>query len=568
MAQDNRLVQEFQENGLTFDLGTESPGNPGSTVSLSGLYGGIMPYRQAPLGGLSDNLVEVSGLNTPGEPDRVNKHPLNRVCVFENEIHNIAQGQWHKQRADTGAWELVCNIDDIDTLFYNQIGLYPVFDEIANKRYLVTAYADDTFLGRNWKGLRYDPDTGIVETGVQYTSTVNSNLALTPSECQMGNNIYFAGHNEASGPLVLNGLSLDIARTDFPLPGGNIHRPVDLCSYSGQVYMAYKNITEIVGSGIVSIARLVPNPVTIFHLPFEDQEFAPTEITTDEPRGKCVLFVDNNPETKTSPPSMWLYYQTSPTIVPSGGGSVRSEGWSVWQMQGDGIGGLSVIRQNDTMMGNMRAGLGEDQIPINNNEKAVISYCDNFPGWFTSTPEKGFLTLRPFGGEPGQSHHQWDFEPGAGTGPPGGGGAEAGGPAKVSFSQDKLGGGSRWSPAAVSTTTGFDVNIFDIAYTSGTFASESTWRIYYKLMPSTAYHAGTTVNVRWYYDKFHAPNKRCSLIGTSHGTLGTNQADSIVMESGTQYYVDWDFGSDGFNKRDRLYLAGLAYISGADIGDL
>ena len=566
MAQDNRLIQEFQENGLAFDIGSESPGNPGGTVSLSGLYGGIMPYRQNALGELSDALVEISGLATPGETDAVNKHPINRVCLFENEIHNLAQGHWHKQSAETGDWELIGTFEDAHSSYQN-IGLYPVFNQITNKRYLVSAYAAG-FNGRDWKGVRYNPETNLLETGVEYTSLSNSQTALTPSECQMGNNIYFAGHNEASNPLVLNGLNLEIDNIPFTGFQGNIHRPIDLCSYSGQVYMAYKDITTVGGSGVVAIARIVPSPETIYHLPFEDQEYAPTELTNDEPRGKCVLFVDNNPKTATNPPSMWLHYQTSPTVVPSGGGNLRVEGWSVWQIQGDGRGNLKVIAQDDSTMGNMRAGAGENQIPINNNEKAVISYCDNYPGWFTSSPENGFLTLRPFGGEPGQSFHQWDFDPAAPSSPPGGGGATIGGPAKVSFSQDKLGGGARWSPAAASAQTGGDVNIFDIAYASGTFSGGGSWRIYYNLMPSSAYHAGTPVNIRWYYDKHHAPNKRCELINTSHGILSSNQVSNVVMSSGTQYYVDWDFGANNFNKRETLYLTGLAFISGADIGDL
>jgi hypothetical protein len=574
MAQDNRLVQEFQENGLVFDIGSEGGGGNGQT-SLSGLYGGIMPYRQAPEGGLSDGLAEVSGVGSPGETDNVNKHPINRNCVFENELHHLAQGQWWKQD-QSGVWTQIGTFEDAHTAYQN-IGIYPIFNQATNKRYIVSAYLTNTNGTRNWKPVRYNPETQTLETGIEYTSLFNSATALTPSECQMGNDIYFAGHDEASSVLVLNGNNLTIHRVAFTdIVGGNVHRPIDLCAYSGQVYMAHKNLNgSVAGSGVITISEVVPLPRTLLELPFAGYSQPAVNSTSDVARQRCLLFVDNNPVTSSgqlnglgqaNTPSLWLYYQTNPQIDPVHGGSAGVEGYSVWQLQGDGNGGLSVIQQVDNLMGSYSAGFGEDQIPVGNNDQAVISICDNYPGWFLNAPEKPFLTMRPMGGEPGQTFKQWDFDPQGSGFPPAG--QSIGGPAKVSFVQDKLGGGARWSPAAPSLISGNDVNIFDIVYSSGLLIGTDTWRIYYDLMDSTAYPTGTAVNVRWYHDKFHAPKNRCSLSGTSHGVLSNNEAVDVVFESGATYYVDWKISDNNLQQRDRVYLVGLAYISGADIGSL
>ena len=574
MVQDNRLVQEFQENTLTFDIGSGTDDPPDGQVSLSGLYGGIMPYRQSPNGGLTDALVEVSGLATPGEPDSVNRHPINRVVVFENEIHNLAQGVWHRQDETTGNWVAVATFENAHADYIN-IGLYPVYNQSENKRYLVSAYARG-FNGRDWQAVRYDPTTKTVESGEIYTSAFNSNSAINSSECQFQNDIYFTGYNEAAHVLVLNSSTLEITDRIFPaIADGSVHRPVDLCAYSGQVYMVFKDISDVPGSGIIKIASLNPVPLVRLTLPFESlPEAAAFDAALDNRDGRCSLFTDNNPSTygkinglgQDNTPNMILYYQTDPRIIPSGGGSVGVEGFSVWHIQGDGNGNLNVVQQMDHLMGPYRAGLFEDVIPVGNNDNANISYCDNYPGWFISSPENGFFTLRPFGGEPGQTFRQWDYDPTGATTP--NGGADAGGPAKVSFAQDNLGGGARWSPAAVSSTTGKDVNIFDIAYESGHISGPNRWRIYYKLMPSTAYHAGTQVNVRWYYDKFHAPNKRCELLATSHGSLSGNAVNNIVMQSGVSYYVDWNIGAANLQVGDGVYLCGLAYTDSADIGGL
>jgi len=581
MVQDNRLVQEFQQNGFRSDIGSVSTDPPDGSVSLSGLYGGIMPYRQGPGGGttmdLSDNLVEVSGLATPGEPDDVNRHPVNRVIVFENEVHNVAQGVWHRQDETTGNWVTVAFFEGAHADYVNT-GLYPIYNQVENKRYLVCAYARGTS-GRDWQAVRYDPETKTVTSGAIYTSIFNSNNAINSSECQFQNNIYFHGHDEVTNYLTLNGNTLEIHNTSFPsqiITAGNAHRPAALCAYSGQVYMAYKDLNAD-SSGIISIASIVPTHKVVLRLPFEDFSDAPAGFggNGDNRNGRCAFFVDNNPATygtsnglgQPNTPNIWLYYQTTPPVNPSGGGSVNVEGFSVWQIQGDGIGGLHVVQQRDSMIPQYyRAGFHENSIPINNQDEANISYCDNYPGWFISSPEPGFLTIRPFGGEPAQTFRQWDFDPKGGS--TGAGGADIGGPTKVSTSEDNLGGGARWSPAAVSSTTGQDVNIFDIAYASGKIVGPNRWRIYYDLMPSTAYHAGSQVNVRWYYDPYHAPNKRCELLATSHGSLSGNVVSNVVMQSGVSYYVDWDIGAANLQMGDGVYLCGLAYTDSADIGSL
>jgi len=578
MVQDNRLVQEFQAGGFHSDIGFVSEPVPnGSFVSLSGLYHGIMPYRQNPTGGISDALAAVSGLATPGELDKVNKHPINRVVVFENEVHNLAQGYWTRQDATTGADVFVARFDDAD-INHQNIGLYPVFNQQTNKRYLVTAYL---LAGNNsWRGVSYNRETNTVVSGAPLI-TGGSSADLAPSECQHGNDIYFAGTNVASAPMVLNGLNLSISIVNQ----GAVLRPVDYCSYSGTVYMAHKDntVAGVGGSGVITISKMNPLPSVVLRLPFEDLSAShpgnpelgyAVDIASSVPRQRCLLFVDNNPITSSGTPSMWLYYQNKPQKIPVGGVGFNlalAGGYSVWQLQGDGLGGLTVIQQKDSMMGIYKAGFGAFQIPQNLNSQAVISYCDNYPGWFVTSPEKGFLTLRPFGGEPGQTFEQFDFDPFGAA--PSFGGATIGGPAKVSFSQDKLGGGARWSPKAVSSTTGKDVNIWDIVYTSGHFGYEFTvgdyWRIHYKIMPSTAYHAGYNgiagqgMSVRWYNDKFHAPNKRCILtVGQNHVSSGTNtnnQVNGLTMYSGLDYWVDWNYQANNLAPGDSVYLCGLLF---------
>ena len=584
--QDNRLVQEFQAGGFHSDIGFVSDPVPnGSFVSLSGLYTGIMPYRQAGAGGLSDALAPVSGLATPGEPVSVNKHPINRVVLFENEVHNLAQGLWSRQDATTGDWVFVANFDDAYSSYQN-IGLYPVFNQQTNKRYLVTAYVA-TVNADVWRGVSYNREDNVVVSGIPLFLGLggDSSIDLSPSECQVGNNIYFAGANEDSFAMVLNGLNLTISAI---MGVGSVSRPLDYCAYSGIVYMAHKDISVagVGGSGVITISKMDGVPSPVLRLPFEDLPASypsnpelgyAVNTSASIARQKCLLFVDNNPISSSGKlnglgqedsPSMWLYYQNVPQKTPIGGGAAGVNGYSVWQIQGDGLGGLSVVQQIDTMMGPYRAGLGAAVIPIGLNDQAVISYCDNYPGWFATTPEKSFLTLRAFGGEAGQSFSQFDFDPfgpAPTIGPP-----SIGGPTKVSFSQDKLGGGSRWSPAAISTTTGKDVNIWDIVYTSGHFVDNNdSWRIHYKLMPSTAYHAGYSgiagqgMSVRWYNDKFHAPNKRCILtVGQSHVSSGTNtnnQVNGLAIYSGLDYWVDWNYKANNLAPSDSVYLCGLLF---------
>jgi hypothetical protein len=87
-------------------------------------------------------------------------------------------------------------------------------------------------------------------------------------------------------------------------------------------------------------------------------------------------------------------------------------------------------------------------------------------------------------------------------------------------------------------------------------------------MPSTAYHAGyrgvagAGMSVRWYYDKFHAPNKRCTLSSpgnSSHGTATNDQVNGLTLSSGVDYWVDWNYRADNFGPNDRLYLCGLLF---------
>jgi hypothetical protein len=577
MVQDNRLVQEFQNNNLVFDIGAP-PAGGGGIVSPSGTYGGqVMPYRQAPNGGLSDALAPNSGLATPGETDAVNKHPINRVCVFENEIHNIGQGKWHKQDETTGSWDLVFDLDDHNAhSSYQNIGLYPVFNQGKNTRHLVTAYY--TTIANKWVGLSYNKDTNTVTSGSLSISSPVSQGDLSPQDCQLGNNIHFTGSNTDATVMTLDGLNLGITGSTF----GNVARPVDLCAYSGLLYMAHKDSSVVPGSGVITISCMTPVWHPVLRIPFENTPYAVADTAVSVPRQKCLLFVDNNPTTASSGnPSMWLYYQNNPQITPVGLSQSSFEGagtygWSVWEIQGDGLGGLSVVQQKDTLMGTWRAGLAESVIPIGNADQGVISYCDNYPGWFVNSPEKSFLTMRPMGGEPGQTFKQWDFDP-AGGAPSAN--CTIGGPGKASFSQDKIGGGSRWSPKATSTTTGLDVNIFDIVYMSGHMVmplnvfsdTETVWRIHFKLMPSTAYHAGHSgtspsyMSVRWYYDKFHSPNKRCTLTDdinggrASHGTVTNGQINGLVINSGVDYWVDWHFREDNLTDDDRVYLCGLLF---------
>jgi hypothetical protein len=547
--------------------------------------GAVMPYRQG-----SDTTLEalapLSGLGVPGETDSVNKNPINRVCLFENEIHNIGQGRWDRQDETTGSWVSVVNLNhyQVNTAYQN-IGLYPVFNQVTNKRYLVTAYLTSTVGNATWVGIAYNKDDNIVTSGlITSQSQGASHTDFSPQDCQLGNDIYFVGSNTDGRLMILNGLNLEISGDTLT----GMNRPVDLCAYSGSVYAAYRDTTVlgVGGSGVVTIGRVIAGRVKkILHLPFEDLSasfpsnpelgYAVT-VNTDIPQQKCVLFVDNNPITATGVvPDMWLYYwnmpQKHPSTVPEtffqGAGI---PGWSVWRLRGDGLGGLSVIEQDDELMGNWRAGYPTLlAFPWTQGGSAgILSVCDNYPGWFVTNPEKSFLTLRPLGGEPGQTHRQWDFDPP--NSPASIAGVTILGLTKMSYSQDKLGGGARWSPAATSTTTGDDVNIFDIAYTSGHFVgpNNDSWRIHFKLMPSTAYHAGyrgvagAGMSVRWYYDKFHAPNKRCTLSSpgnSSHGTATNDQVNGLTLSSGVDYWVDWNYRADNFGPNDRLYLCGLLF---------
>jgi hypothetical protein len=384
MAQDNRLVQEFQENTLVFDIGSVGSEPPTGVVSGSGTYGGaVMPYRQSPAGGLSDALVALSGLGTPGETDSVNKHPINRVAVFENEIHNIGQGQWHKQNETTGSWDVVINLNNYNASTAHQnIGLYPVFNQETNKRYLVTAYLTTGNL--KWVGIAYNKDDNVVTSGALSLSQGGSSADFSPQDCQLGNNIYFMGSDTDNRVMILHGLNLDITGSTLE----PMIRPVDLCAYSGSVYAAYKDSTvggAVGNSGVVTIGRVDAGSVRpILRLPFENYPlsfpttpelgYAVTDVSASIPRQKCLLFVDNNPPTASGNPTVWLYYQNNPRFTPVGGGSADVYGWSVWELEGDGLGGLSVVQQNDMLMGGYRTGLGENVIPVGNVDQAVISY--------------------------------------------------------------------------------------------------------------------------------------------------------------------------------------------------
>ena len=569
MAQDNRLVQEFQSNTFIFDVGVVSSSPGGSIVSLSGLFGGIMPYRQAGDGTLSDALAAVSGIGGTPETDNTRNNPVNRVCLFENEIHNLAGGRWSRQNKTTGDWDVLLDFSDAYTPHRN-IGLYPIYDTLTQKRYLFTAYALGS-LASSWRVVRYSSDPETMESGSALAVGVNSNTWGSRSEAQLLNKIYSNTPTSPESILIFDGQSLTATRHEI-YGVASINMPTSLTPYNGKMYCLHTQTLQALtgvpggGSGVVAISDVTNKYGKTKQLPFEYLSKAPT-VTSEYSDSTCCLFVDNNPVSSSGEePSLWAYNIVKPQIVPAGGGAVNVEGFSVWQLREDASGDLQVVQQTDALIGGYRAGLFANIGSAYSFNRATISFCDNYPGWFKNSPEKSFMTLRPFGGEPGQTFRQWEFSPSEGTAP--NGGADFGGPAKVSFASDSIGGGSRWSPAATSTTIAQDVNIFDIAYASGSLIGDTTWRIFYELMPSTAYHAGTTVNVRWYYDRFHRPTTRCQLTNTSDGTLSNNQVSGIVMNSGVIYYVDWDFSGTDLAEDYSVNLAGLAFIDSADIGAL
>lgn len=577
MAQDNRLVCEFQEAGtIRFDVGVAGGGGTGFTTS-SGLYGGVMPYRQAADGSLSDGLATTSGLaGNAGEPFSVNRKPVERMALFQNEVHILANGYWHRQNETTGDWELVCHLDTYET-YDAHTGLHAAYNQETGEHLLFCLFRNSAATP-TYVPVVYSSLTQAATTGTAYAySTLTAN-ASPCGEVMHRNNLYFSPFAINGSYVVYNPIS-DVQNLVTFSPTNlstNVYNPFTFCSYNGDVYILCRD-RNADNSGILSIYNATtPSPGLVMRVPFDGEERVPPHrVSTAEFSQRLAFFPDNNPVTSSGQinglgdpdaASMWLITLIDPNKAPSTGGSANICGWGVWQMQGTGN-NISVVQEYHELMGPYRVGLLESISSAWNEYDNLISYCDNYPGWFTTNPEKGFLTARPWGGEPGQTFRQWDFDPHGGGTPTGG--ADIGGPAKVSMSQDQRGGGLRWSPAATSTVTGQDVNIFDIVYQSGHFVSGiSHYRLYYKLMPSTAYHAGTQVNVRWYHDRWNAPKTRCVLAGTSHGTLNGDQVDDITMLSGVNYYVDWDITGVKLDNASGVYLCGLAFTDAADIGDL
>lgn len=551
----NRLSTEYTNFGGTVPSG--AAGGSGITIWRT--------PADANYGDAFNKFGATSGIPGGAETDSINKMAQSRAILFENEIYILQSSEFLIHNRGSGiasSWNNLYTFPTTTSQSLN-IGLWPVFDDTKNKRYIHTVFYTGT--GNNWRGWRYDPDSKTAELGAikTFTNSLTDTEGGPSSVTRHGNEIYFTMKHltDEFNIYAYNYQSMEIREIRFQ---ESVRHPISLASYSGDLFAIYKDT-----SGTIKVGK-ARGPVVVEHIRPQWKLADAVSPATNNLEARCLIFSENSPENKSllkgtdGVASLYAAYYVNDPVA---------NGWAIWRWQGDGNGNLVQIDEDigsGNLPSNYSAGIGSAG-PVN-LQWALLR--DN-PAYLLDnsvTPTADRLIIREGGGHYSATYREYIFEPDEFKNNAVGWSNQASAPdlvPKISYGEQKIGGGSIYAPAGIGNpTTSALAEIFDIVYVSGELIEDDTkWRIYYKTVPSLRYHAGTRVNVRWLHDEHHVPVTKCILTdasgdGSSLTIDGANNILDVVMQSGIIYTADWDMSANNLAARDSVNLLGVAFISG------
>lgn len=495
---------------------------------------GTIAHRQADDGDILSS--PFNGGILVGEITSINKSAVNRVIKIRNIIYWLVGGSIYSFNETTdsfnGSWVKEIEFPAATTGSSNNIGLYPVYDQGANTQYLATAYQEGST--STWRSIRKNLDTGIWESGNSSTVFQAGGLIQDGifAEILFNNRVYFI-HDDTNS----DGIGVyDILSQSFSTVTWNeiVRHPFDFVVHSGLLYCLGKNdsahslVFRIEGGLAIRKLRLSSDANT----------------SSNEFQGRNLLITDNE-----YPLDGGVHVDRMYAIYPTDG-----PGWGVSEIQATGTApDLFEPRRIDGLLPTF---IRTSLTPEVNIFRCLLDQANESINPVANTRQIQVLEFRGGGGD-GQSlnHYSW-------SGPDlGGEMANLGSIAPqwhLASPHEKDGSGARFSTFAGSN------KIMDIALSGLSDIGSGKLRLNFSLFPSLSIHAGTPVNVKWFFDtQGHSPQRQCTLQNSSHGTIGIdNVIKGIVMSSGVSYTTEWTWETDGVNKFDKVNLQGFVAITG------
>lgn len=560
----------------------------------------------------------LGGMDGIIEDSNVNKQAINRVVNFMNKDYALIGDKIYVFSDTTKLWSESLALTGKDGTHTDSIGLYPVFRSRNNKPYLIAAWHTGN---ANWQAAWLNGDTEIWELKATATSLLNPNDSFGGiyTECQHKGKIYFVAP-EGAGFAVTKFFWYDFENDTFDerLWGTTVRVPLDLCPFMGELYSITKDDLGNVRLHNLHEGSRTPTLVASYNRSgsFPWGTFNETLTTTNQYEGHPLMFVDNvfDSQLNSLSPVMYTSYITESEAAKPDEVTESNHGLHHIPYRSDGTGGL--ISQEAV---GQTLGFRANPFKCNQNQQGtLIPPCPACLPLFESVKDER-IVLRTFvdqktrdfdllgttaivissrfagqacGGSPGgggdftnQFYHKF-----VGSGNHVGGGnlpdlpTNGGGRHSMQFVgfpfkgtrhraavHERHGGGARHS-----VIDGNGNKIADIVYRgTDTTDIDGVIRIKYSIIPSLGNPSGSTIATRWFWDEnSHAPENKCTLVGTSHGSIsGDFTAFGITVDSTTAYYVDWQAKGDGVTRGGvagggRLNLNGIIILADIPVGPI